>query len=528
MSLFTKNALWEYQATANTAPVDPTAVVVPVADWLGPLPAPFGTAGSYAAEYPIETAWAVDTGLWLRRNVVLDGTRDVVLRGRIENAVLIYFDGTYIGSVNPTNASVVSVRDFTVTIPRATATAGTHEIAMLCLDEAGTSSGDTTYIYLEADYLLGLFPYPPEKVRERLEWLTDVMESYNSTEDRLQVRASPRQSFTYDLPVSQTEYARAFNRMLGNKPKQWFVPVWTEAQQLGAVAAGAFSLSADTTLRDIREQSHVLLWESPRKWQLLGTAGITDTTVAVTSATVAFDNAWLMPVRLGHITGNVNRQTNAHVAVWAVSWDIDDNVTLVDDEPTQFLGDDIHFLEGLLSGDAITDNVIQRVEVTDFDLGTITYRSPWDNARVSRPFRVVLDGPEEVWAHRLWLHRRAGRYRRFWSPSLDADLRLRSTGTIVSAIVVDTDDYDAYATARTHIALQTSDGTWYARTITDVLALDSERTQLTLDSAINVAATDVLRVSYLGLKRLETDKVDFNWLGGGACEINVRLLEIAP
>ncbi|MDX9698651.1 MAG: hypothetical protein RBT55_03675 [Rhodocyclaceae bacterium] len=525
--LFTHNALWEHQAVANTAPGDPTAVTVPTTDWLGPDPAPFGTLGSYVTERPIETAWAVNTGLWLRRNVTVDGLRPLVLRGRIENAVLVYFNGDYIGAVNPTNASITSVRDFTLVIPRSVATAGTHEIALLCLDEAGGTTGDTTYIYLEADYLRGFFPYPPEKVRERLEWKTDVIEAEDSTEDRLALRERPRQSFNFDYPTSNTEYARAFNLVIGSMPEQWLIPVWTEAQRLGAVSAGAFSITAVTDRYDFRDESLVLLWETPRKWQILGTTAISSGSIGVTQPTEAFTNAWLLPIRKGYIVGNVNRQTNSHVAVWSIGFEVEDNVVLASDAPDQFLADDIYFLEGLLSGSSITDNVIQKVEVTDFDLGAVAYFSPWTNARVSRPYRVVLADAEEVWQYRLWLHRRAGRYRQFWSPSLDADLRLRSAGTITDSLIIDSDDYLGYASNRTHLAVQTKDGTWYARTITDATELDSERTQLNLDSAINVAASDVLRVSYLGLKRLETDKIDFNWLGGGACQIEVRLLEIA-
>lgn len=524
MSLFTLNALWEHQPAPNVAPGDPSDAKVPADGWLGPDPAPFGTKGSFATPYRILTPWAPNTGIWLRRNVELDGTRPLVLRGSVKNAALVYFDEQYIGAANPTNVGGAGVPQFTIVVPASLATKGFHEIAVLCL--AGV--GNYAYTYLEADYLRGFFPYPPERVRERLEWLTDVLEADDGSEERLRLRDRPRQSFTFDLPVSNREYARAFNIAYGSIPDQWFVPVWTEARRLGAVASGAFKIDTPTNIYDFRGQSHALLWESPRKWQLVGTTTVGAGSIGLSQPTEGFANAWVMPVRLGHLTGNVNRQTGGHEATWALTFTIDDNVSLASPDPDQFLGEDLQFLEGLLSGDSVTDNLIQRVEVTDLSLGTVAYRSPWANPRLSRPYRVVLANAAEVWAHRLWLHRRGGRYKAFWSPSLDADLRLRSVGTIAAELVVDSDDRQAYASDRTHIAVQTRDGAWAVRTVLGAEAIDSERTQLKLDSALNVSAADVLRVSYLGLRRLETDKVEFNWLGGGACQVEVRLVEIAP
>jgi phage baseplate assembly protein gpV len=128
---------------------------------------------------------------------------------------------------------------------------------------------------------------------------------------------------------------------------------------------------------------------------------------------------------------------------------------------------------------------------------------------------------------REWLHRRAGRYRAFWQPTFESDFRVRSMGTVTTSLIVASDDYLPHSAQRPHLAVEAA-GVWYARTITDAVQLDADRVQLVLNSALNVAAERIARVSYLGLKRLDTDRVEMNWVGGGVCTVEMRLLELAP
>ena len=47
---------------------------------------------------------------------------------------------------------------------------------------------------------LAILPYQAEApVKESLEFLTDVITAYDATEERLQLRSKPRQSFNYSI-----------------------------------------------------------------------------------------------------------------------------------------------------------------------------------------------------------------------------------------------------------------------------------------------------------------------------------------
>lgn len=529
MPLIEIDDIWEYQIiAANTVPADPTAWAVPSSGYSFGQ-APFGTIGALATEHPINTAWPVDGGLWIRRNVTLNGLAPVLIWGRIENALWAYWDGQFIGTANPSNSNRQETPYWYLVIPQSLAGAGVHQLALYCTDEAETTTGDTTYVFCEADYIQAFLAVPPQSpVRETLAWKTDVIESFDGTEERLQVRGSPRQSFRYDYPVRADRTARVFNTLYGARAEKWLLPIWTQAQRLGTVAAGLSVLPATTNTFEFRPSSLAVLWENPEKWQLVGVDLVGGSSLTLVGLTQAFDNAWLMPVRFARIANNVEKQTNGYNASFEVTYEVLDNASLAVGDPAQFLGGDLYTDETLMSGTSITDSLIRRVEVHDEDLGTVSFRSPWEVTRVSRPHRKVASNAAEAWAIRQWLHRRAGRYKAFWQPSFEADLRLLSSGTITGSLVVAADEYRRHASDRVHVAVETADGSWYARTITGVAQLDASRIQLTLDSNLNVAASSVLRVCYLGLKRLDADRVQITWPGGGVAQVDVRMMELSP
>lgn len=379
---------------------------------------------------------------------------------------------------------------------------------------------------------LTILPIPSQvPLGERLSWLTDIIPAEDGGEDRKQVRNLPRRRYDYNLPANHTEYQRAFNTLYGARAAQWAVPMWTEAQQVGTISGGLSNIPCNTDYYDFRADSLALLWASPRDYQVVeiqtvnaGSPGSID----LYGTTLAISNAWLIPVRIGHLIGDVSRSTNSFNGELRVAFDLEDLNELAVSAPTQYLSDDIYFDEWLFSGSSFTDKLIQRVDYVDESLGVVAYRSPWTNGRVARPMRKILETPEEVYGFRQFLFRRAGRYRPFWQPSFDQDLRPTSTGTVTDTLRINRDDWDSHASNRTHIAIEDADGNWYARNIDSTAPAGATQLDLTLDSAINVAAESIVRVSYLGLKRLEPDVVDFDWIGGGICQTQIRILELSP
>lgn len=375
---------------------------------------------------------------------------------------------------------------------------------------------------------LALLPLQPQApATETLKWKTDVLQSHNGTEQRIQVRALPRQGFSYSLPSQHSEVARTLNLLYGAIREAHAVPVWTESQFIGVVAPGQVALTAVVDKYDFRNASLALLWQSPRQWQVLEIDTVGSGVLNLNSTTVSFNAAYLMPLRVGRISGSGKRKSNGYSAEHRLDFDIDDNVAFSPPIPQQYKGQDIYYDEILFEGTSIPDEVSRREDIADFELGLVSVRSPWLYSQIRRPYNKVLEGASEVWQFRQWLHRRAGRYRAFWQPSFENDLLLKSSGTITNTVRIEANDYLTWAQDRKHLAFL-SNGVWSPREVLSISQINPDLLELTLDSALNLAANSISRISYLGLKRLDTDNVELNWIGAGVCQVSINMLEISP
>ena len=142
---------WQYQYAANALPVP----AIPSGGWSGPSRAPFGRIGpssSFSPEYPINTSWPHDTGLWLKTTVKCNGLLPVSIYGQVENAAFVFWDGQLIGSVNPSNVNAATPIYMDFVVPTSKATAGDHTIHIFALDDFEPyGNSDSTYIWCQVD-----------------------------------------------------------------------------------------------------------------------------------------------------------------------------------------------------------------------------------------------------------------------------------------------------------------------------------------------------------------------------------------
>lgn len=524
MALIGYNAIWEYQEVTNDIPADPTAVTVPSSGWTAGGVAPFGNGVADAYGNEPNTSWALSTGLWIRRNVQINGAQAVRLEGFVDNAMYLYWDGEFIGAVNPTLDAEAG--DWIMIVPMELCTAGTHSLALLCLEDDFTPGGDRSFISLVADYVPILMPFQPRApVQETLSWLTDIQTAKDGTEERTQFRIKARQTLKYTFPLDNDKMRRAFLLVYDKRHVQWAVPIWTQATHVGAIAEGANQVSASGTTADYRVGEYALLWQAHDRYQIVMVTAKSSGTVSFAEEAREFTDAWAMPLRLGFIPNNPSKSLTGYQAEYEMTFQIEDNLGLEPSAPAQYLGEDIYYDVSLLSGDTLSDDIVGNLELQDEELGIVKYYAPWLNTKVARTHRVVCEDQAEAWAFRQWLYRRAGRFRGFWQPSFEADLKCLSTGTIGTSMNIAADGYIAHGTQHTHIAIETTTG-WLVRTISNPTYVSETVTQVTLSSSLGVNAANIKRICWLGFKRLNSDNVEISWPGGGVCEADMRLLEL--
>lgn len=365
-------------------------------------------------------------------------------------------------------------------------------------------------------------------ILEQLSFLTDQIVSWNGTEQNIQLRSKPRQSFNFSIPYNAATGPAMFNTAWGAIRQKWAVPVWTDAQYVGNVTAGAALVMCDTVNYDLRANSLALLYNGCGGYQIVEISSIAADRINVSPViATTMKGCMLIPVRVGYVSADIGKPTKGHSGKVTINFDVSDTFEYNPTAPDQYLSNDIYYTAGLLDGEMTDQNVTKRNDVIDFDLGVVDRRSPWLISKFGRTFRQVMVTPAERKTYRDFIYRRAGKYRPFWMPTFQHDLRITNTGTIVSTLVTPKDSYLDYATGRTHVAIKAA-GVWYPRVISAPTSTGADTMQFTLSSPLNIPASTVQMVSYLGLNRLDTDLIEFNYSSSKAVESAVRILELTP
>jgi hypothetical protein len=373
---------------------------------------------------------------------------------------------------------------------------------------------------------LALLEFQPEApASESLEFLTDILESYNGLEQRLQLRSKPRQMISYTVPLHSWDIAQSFNTSYGAIGKKWAVPIWSENQYVGTILSSAASITCNTTLYDIRASSLALLYANENSWQIVEIGTITGTSVNVTNTLSYMTNCYLIPIRLGWIEGQISGNTNGHSKKITISFEIEDNLEIIPAAPTQYLSNDIYYTPSLLQNGSLTRSIQDNMQKMDGDLGIVRRQFPWKNARYGSGYNTITINRTEYIDYKNFIHRRAGKFRSFWMPTFEQNLRIVSTGTITTTIIIEADSFNSY-TFRPNIAIL-ANGVWYPRVVSNPVSQPANRLQLTLNSALNVDASKITTACYLGLNRLNTDKIEMQW-AEGIMESSINILELTP
>lgn len=377
--------------------------------------------------------------------------------------------------------------------------------------------------------LIGLVPIPSQApYRETLSWLTDVFPAYDGGEDRTMLRTKPRQRTNNDFTAQPVDSKDVYNTVYGGLARRWGIPLWAQARRVGVVYSGQMVIPVDTRYADFRVGDPILLLGTCRRWFVDFIAEKDDASITLVNGVSSLNSAFAIPVRIGRIISNGQKSTSGYGATWRISYEVDDNLFMEPDAPTQYYGDDIYLSPTLLEDGQINESVQTKLETFDFDVGLVKAFPNWDHNRTVRPYKVITETDAEAWSLRQWLYRRAGRYRAFWMPTFENDVRLYQTGTLASNVSVLADSRSPYTSNRMNLAFGLRNGNWLPRRIISDSSGGPNVRTLTLDSPLNVNAADVICISYLGYRRLESDQVDLSWIGNGCCEVNIPMLELNP
>lgn len=376
---------------------------------------------------------------------------------------------------------------------------------------------------------LGIFGYlsvpPAGAVKEILEWGTDVATAFDGTEERQQVRPVPRKAFQAAFEISTQDFPDAYNTLYGGLRESWAFPLWQYAQRAGDVASGATSTPCVTGDRNFVSGEMCFLWSPISGGVLKIVDTVAPDNVSWTAALGADSReAWIMPVARGYIPDDPSRLTSGSASEIEFTFYAEHPHDLTEDVPTQWLGMDVLLDPNFRSGDMADGNFAQKVYSFDPGLGPVSRYSPWRYPQLQRTRHLVSDSLSEAASLHRWLNRRTGRYRPFWWPTFQSDLRVVSiSGT---TLTVEKDSLTDWSILRKHLALFGVGGTVDLREI-QAWSPSGARVDLTLDSAPSLTVDRISYASWMGQYRLSSDQVEMRW-SQGTLSSSMNFLEVLP
>jgi hypothetical protein len=369
-----------------------------------------------------------------------------------------------------------------------------------------------------------LWPFIPDtNMIEALEWATDVLPA-KTTEQRIALRATPRQQFFMRHVFTPSEYARARTFAGKRRGERVLIPVWPEAVAVGNLESAQTVLPVDAAHIDLAAGDTVVAWQSDLVYELAEVDSVGAGTITLTEGLgAAYTRAMVAPVREARFLAPVTFSRGPHEWVeCSPQFEVAATRDLADAElyPT-YRSHPVVTDRAIVMQDA-SESIGREVEVSDSGLGLPVMVDVRELSGYQAQMAWFANGRPRLWALRQWLHYCRGRQRQFWLPTWNADMTL--TATIGAAdVVFYTGAIELVAPFDIQFLL--TDGTMLRRRV-----VGGNGAAWELDSALGqeVTTADVEAISLLVAMRNDADRVEIQHLTARQADIAVPVVEVAP
>lgn len=385
------------------------------------------------------------------------------------------------------------------------------------------------------------FPFSPQTpVMETLEWATDVHESYDGHEKRVQGRELPRQTFemTY-LSGSRQEVANIRNSIVGNIGLIFGVPVFQEARPLLANAiVGATTITVTTTNADFRGGvgELAILWRSYLDYEVVEVATVNAGSLILARPTILAHTAGLttvVPIRLCFMEDAPSDEAEPiGPAEFSIRWKCSQFTDLseVDGNLTFYLGSPVIQDSNFVDGE-MREQFAAKLFDVDSESGVFTQVSRRDVPEVTSTKTWVFEDAASSFGLRKLLYALRGRQRSFWLPTFRHDFilaaQIGSSATSIEVLPVEYGRFVSEQPPFNQIAIYLNNGTSFFRTVTGHGMAGANETisiNTALGSVVNPA--DVRFICFLVRSRLATDRVQVEHRRLGAVTVAVPVAGI--
>lgn len=350
---------------------------------------------------------------------------------------------------------------------------------------------------------------------ETYDFLTAINESFNGIEERTPLRDKPKQKFSIGFSNLSTDFIEQYVDIR----RKWAVPFNQEIQYVGTVSGDM--IACDVNASDFRADSLALI-KSGNDIRIAEIEEVLADGLKLYSAIDEIQDATIAPLKICIIDGDIQRNLKLTHVVNGVKFLVVDVNEIQEEYPIQFKSKDIYFLEFKESDASFISSISKQQDLIDYDVGLFSTRTHWNNSKFFREWNPVFKTRAELFKFKKFMFRRLGKFREFWLPTNERNLILKNTGNITTT--VDVELINVNWRDRKNLAFKVG-GEWIARTATLVSTVNGN-TRFVLDQPLNVNASNVELISYLGLYRLNTDTIEIDFLGNSVARSSLALVEL--
>ena len=365
-----------------------------------------------------------------------------------------------------------------------------------------------------------LFSIQPElPFTERLQWLTEVLEHVDGTEQRVSGRKSPRQIFEWDFIMEDGPERAFFHNVLFDWQAFVFgLPVWSELTRINsAVTAGDMTITVQSTdFADYRVGGLFLIFDDKDTFDVIELDSLTPTSLVGTSGTnnSYATGTFVMPLRVGtaksQISGSrfVSGDAKLRILFTVTENDVDlADLSAWNSYNSKLLINGCNSVRGQMS-----ETFVRDIIEMDNPHGLRAQDSPWAQGKRRTQLALLAKGAEGLWDVRQMLYSIRGKQTSFYADSFTEDFTIDgdiAAGTLIDVVNVGYTQFAQSRQPRNVIRIQYNNGD--ADDIREILSsiiVDATRESLTLDSSVAThTAAQVKKISYVERVRFDSDNI---------------------
>jgi len=368
-------------------------------------------------------------------------------------------------------------------------------------------------------------------IRERLEWLTDVLAGSTGNEQRRAVRISPRRIFDFDINpmLNDRSFVDLWIHKVGEE--KFMFPLWHDKAKLSSAAAAASSrLNFDNTFREFEVGGLAIVYKSTFEFEVVE---IEESDALGLDLVAPLASTWaagtvVHPLRRAYLDTEVtSSQLTKRVGELQLTAILDtpnDYATGAEVLPT-FSGYPIVTLEPDRRDDLRMTYTRTMAEI-DSRLGKLYRKDTASRAFTTNFYNWQARGRENHHKLRQSLYRLNGRQKAVWMPTFGRDAVIATTGTIgQNFIQIEKIGYGYLGTQNTgrdHLLLKVGNDIQVVKIDSTGVATDPVYERLNLASNLTFNLPIGTELSFIDTMRLEQDDLEImhHTDTDGVCEVS--------